>query len=168
MGVSSRDPREEQLLQLATRLDKALAENAGLKARIAELEPNLGQTSRNSSKPPSSDGPSAPARTGKPTGKKRGEQPGHDPSRRELLPPEKVDRFGDCWPADCASCSAPVDKQTCEEPTAPQHRQVTELPVVRAHVTELRVHSLVCGCGCIIEAPLPAGVPASAILPADC
>ena len=140
-------------------------ENVELRARVAELEAKLGQSSRNSSKPPSSDGPGAVPRTGKLAGKKRGGQPGHHPSRRDLLPKEKVDREEDHWPTACASCSAPLDKGSCEEPTAPQRRQVAELPVVRAHVTEHRLHSLVCGCGRTTEAALPAGVPTGAFGP---
>jgi transposase len=155
LWVTGRDPRDELIERLATRLQEALV-------RIAELEAKLGQSSRNSSKPPSSDGPGAMPRTGKPTGKKRGGQPGHDPSRRDLLPPEQVDRVEDHWPTDCSDCKAPLVKERCEEPTAPQRHQVTELPVVRAHVTEHRLHSLVCGCGRTTEAVLPVGTPSGA------
>ena len=77
------------------------AENAELKAqlaaalaRIAELEARLGMNSRNSSKPPSSDPPNVAARPKKkPSGRKRGGQPGHKGTTRSLLPPEEVDRI---------------------------------------------------------------------------
>src|SRR5438128_6832979 len=49
-----------------------------LQARVADLEARLKQHSQNSSKPPSADPPSAPARPSRPArGRKPGGQPGH-------------------------------------------------------------------------------------------
>ena len=53
------EPSREELVALIQTLS---AENAALKARIAELERRLGLNSSNSSKPPSSDGLKKPAR----------------------------------------------------------------------------------------------------------
>jgi transposase len=62
--------------------------------RIRELEAQLGQTSANSSRPPSSDLPQAPARPkAPPSGRKRGGQPGHRGTYRALLPVEQVDEI---------------------------------------------------------------------------
>src|SRR5262245_54498641 len=64
------------LEELATlRLENAAlrAQNTALQERIRELEARLGQTSANSSRPPSSDPPQAPARPkAPPSGRKRG------------------------------------------------------------------------------------------------
>ena len=69
-------------------------ENAALHDRIRELEARLGQTSANSSRPPSSDPPQAPARPkAPPSGRKRGGQPGHRGTYRALLPAEQVDEI---------------------------------------------------------------------------
>src|SRR5215204_1116091 len=60
--------------------------------RIRELEARLGQDSSNSSRPPSSDPPQAPARPkAGPSGRKRGGQLGHRGAFRALLPVEQVD-----------------------------------------------------------------------------
>lgn len=67
--------------------EELVAENAqlrvmveGLRAQVAELTARLGQTSRNSSKPPSSDSPfakPAPKSLRGKSGRKLGGQPGH-------------------------------------------------------------------------------------------
>src|SRR4051795_6721413 len=68
------------------------AERAVLHERIRELEACLGQTSANSSRPPSSDPPQAPAcPKAPPSGRKRGGQPGHRGAYRALLAVEQVD-----------------------------------------------------------------------------
>jgi hypothetical protein len=64
-----------------------------LQAEVRELRARLGQDSSNSSRPPSSDPPQAPAKAERqkpPTGRKRGGQPGHRGSFRVLLPSEGV------------------------------------------------------------------------------
>src|SRR3954447_14645967 len=59
--------------------------------RIAALEERLNTNSTNSSKPPSSDGPSVKRRPPTPpSGKKRGGQPGHRRCIRPLVPPEQL------------------------------------------------------------------------------
>src|SRR3712207_5150066 len=61
------------------------AGNAVLHERVRELEARLGQTSANSSRPPSSDPPQAPVRPKAPfSGRKRGGQPGHRGACRAL------------------------------------------------------------------------------------
>ncbi len=68
------------------------AESAVLHERVRELEARLGQTSANSSRPPSSDPPQAPRRQPVvPSGRKRGGQPGHRGAFRRLPPVEQVD-----------------------------------------------------------------------------
>src|SRR5690349_5607645 len=83
------------LEELATlRLENAAlrAQNTAFQERIHELEARLGQTSANSSRPPSSDPPQAPARPkAPPSDRNRGGQPGHRGTFRALLPVEQVD-----------------------------------------------------------------------------
>src|SRR5690242_6236396 len=96
------------LEQVATRRreNAALrAENAVLQARIRELEARLGQNSSNSSRPPSSDPPQAPARPkAPPSGRKRGGQPGHRGTFRALLPVAQVDEVVVVVPDACRHC----------------------------------------------------------------
>lgn len=125
-----------------------------LRQQVADLNARLGQNSQNSSKPPSSDAPSVkrpPPR--EPSGRRRGAQPGHEPHRRPLLPPdEEIPRK----PSACRRCGAAL---TGSDPQPLRH-QVIELPPIKPRVTEYQLHRLPCPrCGTSTCAPLPDGVP---------
>lgn len=130
---------------------------------IRELKAQLARNSSNSSRPPSSDPPeNKPKKRRKPSGRKRGAQPGHPPQGRELLPPERVDETIDHKPSHCRRCGAPLKG---EDPY-PRRHQVTELPPIKPHVEEHRLHELVCSeCGAATKAHLPEGVPEGAFGP---
>ena len=126
-------------------------------ARIAELEEQLAQNSRNSSKPPSSDGPGHknPLRK-QPSGKKRGGQQGHRKAQRELIPEQQCNSVMPLIPEQCAHCGetlAGVDPE-------PQRHQVWDIPPIETIVTEYQRHRLTCLC-CekSTRADLPDGVP---------
>lgn len=143
-----------------------------LEARMRELEARLGQNSSNSSRPPSSDPPSAPRRPPPPrgsSGRSRGGQPGHEAHHRVLVPPERVDQVVDHWPAACGECAAPLPPGWGTVGTVGVDyvpHQVTELPPVRAHVTEHRLHGLACpACRTTTRATLPPEVPRGAFGP---
>jgi transposase len=140
------------------------AENARLQARVQELEARLGQNSTNSSRPPSSDPPETPPRPpGPPRGRKRGGPPGHPPHQRALVPPEHVDQIIAHWPTHCRRCQTPLAPLAAGEPV---RHQVTELPPVRAVVTEHQLQHVQCAaCGTTTCAVLPAEVPAGAFGP---
>jgi transposase len=140
------------------------AENAALRARAQELEARLGQNSRNSSRPPSSDPPEMPPRPpAPPTGRRRGGQPGHPPHQRALVPPEAVDHIVMHWPTHCRGCQTRLSPEPVGEPV---RHQVTELPPVRAVVTEHQLQHVRCGaCGTTTCAVLPPAVPAGAFGP---
>jgi len=128
-----------------------------LKARLRKLEARLGQTSQNSSMPPSSDPPSAPPQTPRvASGRKPGGQPKHPKHARELLPPERVHKTIPVKPERCKKCRRPLKG----EDTQPLRHQVTDLPPVEPVVTEYQRHALVCEhCQTVTRAALPAGVP---------
>jgi len=139
-------------------------ENARLQARVQALEARLGQNSTNSSRPPSSDPPETPPRPpAPPTGRRRGGQPGHPPHQRAVVPSEQVDAVVVHWPTHCRQCAALL---AGEAVGAPVRHQVTELPPVRASVTEHQLQHVRCGaCGTTTCAALPAEVPAGAFGP---
>lgn len=137
-----------------------------LQTLVKDLQAKVGQTSRNSSKPPSSDPPSAPPKPPKvPRGRKAGGQPGHEGHHRPLVPPEQVDEPVDLLPAQCPDCHAvfPDDLPTLG---LPRRTQVWELPVVRPYITEYRQHSRCCPCcRALVTADLPPDAPPGAFGP---
>jgi len=117
----------------------------------------LRTNSRNSSKPPSSDPPEEKGNKNK-KGKKRkpGGQPGHEAHTRELLPPEKVDDFVRCDPAQQCECGGEVELDEEEET---EHVQTLEIPPLKPHVTQYDLHFGVCShCGKRHRGKLPEGV----------
>ena len=160
------DPRDALIAELTRRLEETLAQLAAAEKRIADLEARLRQNSRNSSKPPSSDPPGTERAKSESSERKRGGQPGHEPSRRELLPPERVDRVEDHWPSTCDHCHEALPRQLRTEVGEPARHQVAEMPQVRAHVTEHRLHQQHCdACGHATEAKLPVEVASGAFGP---
>ncbi len=137
--------------------------NAKLEKRVADLEMKLGQNSSNSSLPPSTDrgqNTQRNAKKGAPRKKRKKRRGGG--RHRELLPPEEVDAFYDHFPAECGGCGKRLPRTADAEP---QRHQVTELPEVRPHVDEHRLHAVACRCGCVTRAELPADVPRGAFGP---
>lgn len=134
---------------------------AELRAEIAELRSRLGSNSRNSSRPPSSDGLSKPSADSqkrslrKRSGRKQGGQEGHEGARLERVavadeqvnhPPERCD----CCDSDLAGAQVLGGGES---------RQVFDLPEgallrVVEHVAERRR----CRCGHVTAGEFPAGV----------
>ena len=153
------------LLRMEEQIETLTAKVGAQDERIAKLERQLGRSSRNSSQPPSADPPSAPPRSKSPTGRKQGAQPGHEGKGRPLLPAWAVGEVVDHWPVSCG-CGhvfCETDRVAAGEPA---RRQVEELPVMSARVTEHRCHRLRCpGCGAARAGQFPADVAASAFGP---
>src|SRR3954468_17472729 len=85
------------------------SENAALLGRLADLERRLGLNSRNSGKPPSSDGLKKPPRVSslrEPSGKMTGGQTGHP--GKTLRRTETPDATINHYPAACAACGEPL------------------------------------------------------------
>jgi hypothetical protein len=134
-----------RLEELETRVAELEAENATLRAENAELTLRLARNSRNSSQPPSSDSPGQviPPRSlrGK-TGRKPGKQPGAPGFALELV--DDPDVVIDHIPDACGGCGAELSAAML---VGVVRRQVTDVPVVTATVTEHRLQQRRCGCG---------------------
>src|SRR5215813_7105791 len=115
-----------------------------LQEQVRTLEERLNQTSRNSSRPPSSD-PPQPQRPRHPPGKRRrGGQPGHPGHTRTLVPVEEVDEVVVLKPKQCRSCHAPLSG----DDASPFRHQVIEIPPIKPVITEYQWHQLTCSeCG---------------------
>lgn len=137
-----------------------------LMAEVRALRLRVNQTSQNSSRPLSSDPPSAPPRPQKPPrGRPRGGQPGHPRQTRPLLPPEQVDAVVPCQTMRYPGCQTPW---AADLPDArPVRRtQVCKPPVIRPHVTAPQQHTVCCpACQALVVAPPPARAPSDEYRP---
>lgn len=135
-----------------------IAEIESLKATVAELQDQLKQSSRNSSKAPSSDSPEQRSkRRGKqPSSRSKGAQPGHKKQERRLLLEDEVDHIHPYFPhsqCDCGGLLSIEDK--------PRFRhQVFDLPEVRYRVSEHQLFAGTCDvCGKTHTAKWPDWIP---------
>ena len=121
------------------------AEVTKLKAEIAELKEKLGQSSRNSSLPPSTDSPFRKrANWRESSGRKPGAQPGHKGTGRVLKPIAEVDLVIDLRPTARSNCNALL----LGDSYSPARRQVSEITSAGTLLTEYRRYSpcrLACG-----------------------
>jgi transposase len=143
-------------------IDAMAVQLAQLREQVALLQERVKLDSRNSSKPPSSDGPGCGNRAQRRASeRKRGAQKGHPGSFRALLPDTEVDASHDCAPAPVCECGGAVAVNG-----EPLRHQVFDIPPVRARVDEYRLYSGVCQvCRRAHRAGLPAGVPSGQIGP---
>lgn len=155
-------PSYEQLAALVAAQERTIAQLqariAEQDAEIAELKRQLAASSRNSSKPPSSDGLDKPvpkSLRGR-SGRKPGGQPGRE--GRTLRRVERPDEVVVHEPGGCAGCGSalPVDGP----PAGVVRRQVFDIPTITVRVVEHRLVSRRCVCGVLTHAAGPAGVSA--------
>jgi transposase len=146
------------VVEQAATIRRLEGEVAELRAEVAELKQRLGQNSRNSSRPPSSDGLSKPPvkkSLRRPSGRAPGGQPGHPGGHLEMVaaPDEIVDHV----PLVCVGCRADL---VDGEDVGCLVRQVFDLPEIRLRAVEHRAHRRRCGCGHETTAAFPAAVSA--------
>lgn len=141
----------EQKDQLIMQLFDALE---ALTARVAELEKQVAKTSRNSSKPPSSDGlrkgPAQPRQKGK---RSSGGQKGHKGSTRRMV--DQPDRVEVLHPQGTCPCGGALEALPAR---VKERRQQIEIPMPRRVVTEYRQMQVTCRCGRRHAGIFPAGV----------
>lgn len=134
---------------------------ARLEGELAELRSRLAASSRNSSRPPSSDGLSKPpVDTGKrslrrPSGRRQGGQEGHAGARLE--PVAAADEQIEHPPKQCQGCGA--DLAGAERLEGGERRQVFDLPQgALLRVVEHVVARRRCECGHVSAGAFPGGV----------
>jgi transposase len=161
--------RREELLRQARRHPEAVVEQLlaaeqqvqDLLQKVRQLEDRQALNSRNSSKPPSSDGLAKPPPRSlrRKTARKRGGQPGHP--GHTLQPVQKPDQvivhpLGGCPCGQCGGVSLQGQPVLDYE-----RRQVFDLPPLRLTVTEHQAEIKQCPLsGLRVKAPFPSGVEA--------
>jgi len=126
-----------------------------LKDRVRLLEERLAKNSRNSSKPPSSDGLNKPQpKSLRPPGiRPTGGQPGHQ--GQTLMRVIKPDRTEVHRITRCKRCGRSL---TTQPPDGVEKRQVHDLPPTRLVVTEHQTEIKRCPCGHFNKAAFPEGI----------
>jgi transposase len=149
--------KDELINLLWNQVQQLTAQVVAMQGQIVELQGQLARNSRNSSKPPSSDGlnkpkPKSLRKAGqRPTGGQKG-HPGS--TLRQVTEPDEIVRHAP--PLQCAQCQCRLSA-----PTIAEVRQVFELPRLRMQVTEHQVLQAQCRCGQIHRGQFPNDVTAN-------
>jgi len=145
-------------------IDLLAQQVATLQEQVSLLSERVKLDSRNSSKPPSSDGPASGGNRAarRASQRKRGAQKGHPGSFRALLDESKVSAVHEVFPPTACECGGTLALRG-----KPLRHQVFDLPAkIDPDVQEYRLYTGVCShCRKSREAALPAGVPRSQIGP---
>lgn len=143
----------QRIEDLTSRLEQAEQEIAWLRAENAELKARLNSNSKNSSRPPSSDGYRKEPAFPKKEGGKQGGQPGH--KGRTLHQVDNPDKTVTCKPNNCTCGYGFHDGDYILS----EKRQVFDLPKPKLEVTEYQIHKAVCPeCGQVHKGMVPQGV----------
>jgi transposase len=138
------------LQQQVKELQQTVAAQA---AEIQELRDQLAKNSRNSGKPPSSDGLKKPRTQNlrKKSGRRSGGQKGHKGHTLKMA--EKPDHIEVHSVTQCPHCAADLQST---EPCGLEKRQVFDIPPVRVEVTEHQAEIKVCSqCGHQVKGDFP-------------
>jgi transposase len=163
--------REEliALVEQQTRMIEGLtARIAAQDQRIAELERQLGRNSRNSSQPPSTDGPAVPNRPNRAARRREGRKPGKQPGAggATLAMVADPDEVIEHAPETCSGCGAGLsidsDGATAAGVIRRQVHDIPEPAEIAARVSEHWLHRRRCRCGHLTRAQAPVGVNAPA------
>jgi len=153
----SHSEKDELIRLLWSMLQGQAKQIAALQTQVADLQSKLNINSRNSSKPPSSDGLNKPSPKSlrvageKPTGGQKG-HPGS--TLRQATQPDKVVVHD--VPDQCQACQRKLPFAYVSET-----RQVFDLPVLQFEVTEHHAMQAICSCGHVHTGEFPVDVNAA-------
>ena len=143
----------QELQERVVQLEQTVAEQAAV---IQLLRDQVSKDSRNSSKPPSSDGVKKPRTRSlrQQTGRARGGQPGHKGHTLKMVAhPDYIERQR---VSGCPHCTTSLEGVA---PCGLERRQVFDVPPVRIEVTEHQAEVKVCPeCGTRVKGAFPVGV----------
>ena len=137
-----------QLLLIIEHQQKQIDE---LKSRVVELEARLNQNSRNSSRPPSSDGLKRKVGIPKEPKVKGGQRDHQGKNLSKVDNPDHTVRLV----TPLCSCGLVLDPK---DGIILKTHQVFDLPQPKLEVTEYQVIQQVCSCGCIHQGQVPQGL----------
>jgi transposase len=155
--------QEAQIASLGEQIVALLSQLGKLQLQLADTTARKPPHSGNSSRPPSSDPPDAPARPKRPaSGRKRGGQPGHQGHQRIQLREEDLTAIVSHRPGQCPACTFPLAEDLPTEGNL-QRIQVWEIPPIHPEVSEHRGYGVRCPhCDVLVPA---SDLPASAFGP---
>ena len=154
LSIAEKDALIRELWPLRGLVRDLLAQVTTLTAKVTELEARLALNSRNSSKPPSTDGLNKPKPKSlrKPGERPTGGQKGHKGSTLAKVGEPDI-TVQHAPPPFCDACLCPLPEGDVVET-----RQVFDLPKLRFEVTEHQVMAVSCRCGKICRGEFPAGI----------
>jgi transposase len=141
------------VVKLSLKIEQLEQQLLELQVSNQQLNETVNRNSQNSHSPPGSDSPNFlnPKKKKKPR-KKRGGQLGHPGRSRTLYPVEECEGVNDYYPETCTCCG---ERLTGIDPN-PHRHQVVEIPPLKLHIEEHRLHQLLCHhCGQKTRATLP-------------
>lgn len=143
------------LLEMDARIHALEQRLQASEQRVKQLEDRLATNSRNSSKPPSTDGfkKPKPKSLRKKSGRRSGGQPGHPGHTLQRL--DNPDHIEHHRVERCSACGRSLADQPSE---SIEKRQVHDLPPTRLIVTEHQSEQKRCSCGHVNKAAFPEGV----------
>ena len=148
--------KDELLAELWTENQVLRQQLTLLAARVQELEAQGAKTSRNSNKPPSSDGLQKPKPKSQRqrSGRKPGGQPGHvGETLAQVATPDHITVHALC---ECDDCGESLQERAADDV---ERRQVFDLPPVRVEVTEHQAEIKRCpACGETSRSAFPVGI----------
>jgi len=149
--LTTPEPVREYIIELERIVFNLQRQLNKLEQRITQLETRANQNSQNSSKPPSSDGPSKkPKKRSKKSKRKRGAQKGHKGHQQQMLAPSHIENL---FPEKCVCGQLDLDRKSIEPYYTHQH---IELPEIELNVTHFVQHKGCClACGKTVKAEIP-------------